>query len=89
MKFRTKVVEHNEGPSIYFPQIKRWYGWCYFYKSTMGAGGMISEKIYFYNLGDVTLFLLTKEKEKQRPTVSYISFKDSNGLKRATDGEKV
>jgi hypothetical protein len=71
-KYRIKVVTKGS-ETLYYPQIKKWYGWCYFHRPVSSAGGMTTEKLFYDNPAEVERFIIQKVYSKQKPTITYIT----------------
>lgn len=71
-KYRIKVVTTYNEPTLYYPQVKKWYGWCYFYNTLFSnIHNTIQEKVFYYELPLAILHL--KQKKKQKTTITYIT----------------
>jgi hypothetical protein len=72
-KYRIKVVTKVNEPTRYYPQVKKWYGWCYFHSPVSSAGGMTSERVFYYNKSEAEQFIIQKIYSKQKPIIKYIT----------------
>jgi hypothetical protein len=70
--YRIKVVKKGN-LTLYYPQIKKWYGWCYLYKRKYG----LNLEIYFITEQEAERYIIKDIYFKKKPEVSYINYPKS------------
>jgi hypothetical protein len=71
-KYRIKVVTKGS-ETLYYPQVRKWYGWNYFHHHVLAVGGMATERVFYYNKSEAEKFIIQKIYSKQKPIITYIT----------------
>ena len=71
-KYRIKVVTKGS-ETLYYPQVRKWYLWYSFHRTVSCAGGMTSEKVFYYTQAEAEQFTIQRIYSKQKPTITYLT----------------
>jgi hypothetical protein len=71
-KYRIKAVTKGS-ETLYYPQVKKWYGWNYFHFPVSSAGGMTNERVFYNTQTEAEKFIIHKIYSKQKPIITYIT----------------
>lgn len=71
MKFRIKIKERNSNPSVYYVQVKKWYGWVYL-QDALGYGKFFTNR-YKVAREAIDNYIEEKNTKKHRIRYEYIN----------------